>query len=400
MTTLIPVDSTWILFAILVVIAAVAIWLEQKYKWASTMTACVLCLIMAMVLANLRIIPTDAPAYDFVWGYVVPLAVPFLLFKANVKKIWKESGRMLGIFLLSSIGSVVGGIIAFKLLGGVLGNAAAKSAMSMFVGTYVGGSVNLVAMSEATGATGDLVSAAIVADNLLMVLYFFLLVAMPGMKFIYDHFKHPLIDEQKKVTEEVENQASDYWKAKPVSLLDLAKGFAAAFAIVAVSKLLAGIFGDIIPTSNFVLNLLNGLLGNQSLLITTITTVLATVFPGFFGNIAGAQEIGTFLIHIFFAVIGAPASVELIIREAPILLVFAAIVVGMNMIFSLGLGKLFKYSIEEITVASNANIGGPTTSAAFAIAKGWESLIVPTLLVGTLGYVIGNYYGVFLFTLF
>ena len=101
------------------------------------------------------------------------------------------------------------------------------------------------------------------------------------MKFIYDHFKHPLIDEQKKVSSEVENQASDYWKAKPVSLLDLAKGFAAAFAIVAISKLLAGIFGDIIPTSNFVLNLLNGLLGNQYLLITTITTVLATVFPGF-----------------------------------------------------------------------------------------------------------------------
>ena len=57
-------------------------------------------------------------------------------------------------------------------------------------------------------------------------------------------------------------------------------------------------------------------------------------------------------------------------------------------------------TIEEITVASNANIGGPTTSAAFAIAKGWHSLVVPALLVGTLGYVIGNYYGIFLFTLF
>ena len=159
-----------------------------------------------------------------------------------------------------------------------------------------------------------------------------------------------------------------------------------------------GFFGELIPTGNFGWDLLNGLLGNQYLVITTITTVLATCFPKFFGNIAGSQEIGTFLIHIFFAVIGAPASIALIVQKAPLLLVFAAIIVGMNMLFSLGLGKLFGYSIEEITVASNANVGGPTTAAAFAIAKGWHTLIFPAILVGTLGYVIGNYYGIFLFT--
>ncbi|MBR0130614.1 MAG: DUF819 family protein, partial [Firmicutes bacterium] len=145
MSTLIPVDSSWLLFAILVVIAAVSIWLEQKYKWAAKMTACVIALILAMLLANFRIIPTDAPAYDFVWGYVVPLAIPFLLFNANIKKIWKESGRMFGMFMLSSLGSIVGGVLGFFALRGALGLAQARSATSMFVGTYVGGSVNLVA---------------------------------------------------------------------------------------------------------------------------------------------------------------------------------------------------------------------------------------------------------------
>ena len=168
--------------------------------------------------------------------------------------------------------------------------------------------------------------------------------------------------------------------------------------IVAVSKMLAGFFEGAIAGDSFAISLLRGLLGNQYLLITTITTALATFFPKFFGNISGAQEIGTFLIHIFFAVIGAPASIALIIRDAPILLLFAAIIVLMNLVFSLAFGKLFRYSIEEITVASNANIGGPTTAAAFAIAKGWHSLIFPAILVGTLGYVIGNYYGIFLFT--
>jgi uncharacterized membrane protein len=204
--------------------------------------------------------------------------------------------------------------------------------------------------------------------------------------------------EVKKHHQSHKSRAAEYWKARPVSLSDLATGFAAACMIVAVSKMLAGFFNTSIAGDGFLLSLLRGLLGNQYLLITTITTALATFFPQFFGSISGAQEIGTFLIHIFFAVIGAPASVELIIREAPLLLLFAAIIVLMNLVFSLVFGKVYGYSIEEITVASNANIGGPTTAAAFAIAKGWHTLIFPAILVGTLGYVIGNYYGIFLFT--
>ena len=411
MSTLISADNSWMLFAILVVIAAVSIRLEQRFLWAAKVSACVLCLVFAMILANLRIIPTDAPAYDFIWSYLVPLAIPFLLFQADFRKIWRESGRMFGIYLLASLGTAAGGVLAYLLLKNRIGVSEAKSALAMFVGTYVGGSVNLVAMADATGAGKNLVSASIVADNLLMVLYFFVLAALPASGWILKHYRHPIIDRRARIESSEEemaevkkyhrthkSRAAEYWKARPVSLADLATGFAAACMIVAVSKMLAGFFEGAIAGDSFAISLLRGLLGNQYLLITTITTALATFFPKFFGNISGAQEIGTFLIHIFFAVIGAPASIALIIRDAPILLLFAAIIVLMNLVFSLAFGKLFRYSIEEITVASNANIGGPTTAAAFAIAKGWHTLIFPAILVGTLGYVIGNYYGIFLFT--
>ena len=411
MSTVISADNSWMLFAILVVIAAVSIRLEQRFLWAAKVSACVLCLVFAMILANLRIIPTDAPAYDFIWSYLVPLAIPFLLFQADFRKIWRESGRMFGIYLLASLGTAAGGVLAYLLLKNRIGVSEAKSALAMFVGTYVGGSVNLVAMADATGAGKNLVSASIVADNLLMVLYFFVLAALPASGWILKHYRHPIIDRRARIESSEEemaevkkyhrthkSRAAEYWKARPVSLADLATGFAAACMIVAVSKMLAGFFEGAIAGDSFAISLLRGLLGNQYLLITTITTALATFFPKFFGNISGAQEIGTFLIHIFFAVIGAPASIALIIRDAPILLLFAAIIVLMNLVFSLAFGKLFRYSIEEITVASNANIGGPTTAAAFAIAKGWHSLIFPAILVGTLGYVIGNYYGIFLFT--
>lgn len=413
MSTLISSYNTWMLFAVLTVIAAFSLRLEQRYLWAAKVSGCILCLVMAMALANLRVIPTDAEAYDFVWGYIVPLAIPFLLFKADLRKIWRGSCRIFGIFVLGSFGTVTGGVLAFSLFKKVFGYGNTKSLMAMFVGTYVGGSVNLAAMADATNADKNLISASIVADNLLMVLYFFLLVALPGIEWVRRHFRHPLVEAQERFArtderpvkpvglkkKEKTSGAEDYWKSRPVSIIDLSSSIAAACMIVAVSRMLAGFFDSSILGDGFGLSLLRGLLGSQYLMITTITTVLATLFPGFFGNLAGAQEIGTFLIHIFFAVIGAPASIMLIIREAPLLFLFAAVIILMNMLFSLGFGKLLGYSIEEITVASNANIGGPTTAAAFAIAKGWHSLIVPALLAGTLGYVIGNYYGIFLFTI-
>nr|WP_206708239.1 DUF819 family protein [Koleobacter methoxysyntrophicus] len=117
-------------------------------------------------------------------------------------------------------------------------------------------------------------------------------------------------------------------------------------------------------------------------------------FPKFFNGIKGSEELGTFLIYLFFVVIGVPASIELIIKRSPLLLVFCIIMVVVNLLVTLILGKLFKFHLEELLVASNANIGGPTTAAAMAIAKGWNELVLPSVLIGVWGYVIGNYFGI------
>ncbi len=399
MTSLISADNTWALWAILTGIAALAIYLEQRYAWAGKVTGCVIALIAAMILSNTRVIPLDSPVYDNVWTYVVPLAIPLLLFNANVKKIWKESGRMLGIYLLSGLGTIVGGIVAFFLLRNFIPELARIT--PMMVGTYTGGSVNLVAMADAFATSGEMVSSSVVADNLLMALYFFVLVAIPSINFFFKKYKHPIIDEQlagTKTDGEAKTRAASYWAAKPISLKHIAMAVAIAFIIVAVSVAISNVFAAIIPTSNFFFSLINGLLGSKYLIMTTLTMLLATYLPNFMGNIAGAQEIGTFLIHIFFTVIGVPASIYMIVTKAPLLLVFCLIIVLFNMLFSFGFGKLLKSDLETIILASNANIGGPTTAAAFAVSKGWDALIIPSILVGVLGYVIGNYYGIFVGT--
>ena len=395
MGSLISAENTWALWAILVGIAALAIWLEQKYSWASKITGCVLALLGMMILANVGIVPTESPVYDSVWDYVVPLAIPLLLFQCNIKKIGRESGRLLIIYLLSSVGTFLGAMGGYFLLANHVDEL--NKVATMFAGTYVGGSVNFAAMADSYGASGELTSAAVVADNLLMALYFFVLIAMPSLAFFRKHYKHPLVDEMEAGNSS--GTGGNYWTAKPIALKDIAFDFAAATIIVAISSAIANFFSSVFSSGEGISFVLQQLLGNKYLIMTTVTMLCATFLPNVFGNAPGANEIGTFLIYIFFAVIGAPASIMKILTESPLLLVYALIIVATNMIVSLIFGKIFKFDLEEIILASNANIGGPTTAAAMAISKGWNKLIGPVLLIGTLGYVLGNYYGILVGTL-
>ena len=45
---------------------------------------------------------------------------------------------------------------------------------------------------------------------------------------------------------------------------------------------------------------------------------------------------------------------------------------------------------QAVLTASNAAIGGPTTSAAMASARGWTRMVQPAILTGTLGYAVGS----------
>ena len=394
--TLISADNTWALMAITCGWAAFSIYAEQKWAWASKISGAIVALIGALVLTNLHIIPTNAVWFDeIIWGYVVPLAIPLLLMQCDIRKIGKESGKLLILYFIGAIGTTVAALIAWQLLHNQIPDLSGVAAM--MTGSYIGGGVNFAAMSNSFDVPGETVAAATVADNLLMTLYFFVLITIPTLGFFRKHYKHPHLDEVESVgvSEEAKTQAAAFWGKKPISLKDIAIDLAISTIIVWVSTEIANIFTTIIPTSNIATKMLNGLLGNKYLIMTTISMIVATACAKPLENISGTQEIGTYLIYLFFFVIGVPASIVQIVTNAPLLFVFCAIMVAINMLFCFVFGKLFKFNLEDIILASNANIGGPTTAVAMAISKGWIKLVGPIMLVGTMGYVIGNYFGTF-----
>ena len=400
--TLIQADNTWGLMGVMCVSVALSIWLEQKYAWASKVSGAIIALIMAMVMANLGIIPTSCPLYDdTVWGIVVPMGIPLLLLQCNLSKVWSQTGKMLLVFLIGAVGTTAGALLGFNVLKGAFvatgGTASDLAAVaSMMTGSYIGGGVNFAAMAATHGVAGtDLAAAATVADNLLMALYFFMLIAFAGMKFMRAHFAHPHIEAVESGSTDGKTQAAAFWSRKEISLKDIAFNFAYAIVIVWISQIVAGLFSGMVPENpNAFMDFVGKFFGSQYVWITTFSVLVATFCSETVEReLHGSQEIGTYLIYLFLFVIGVPANIATVITKSPLLLVLCFIMVVVNMLFCFIGAKLFKASLEDAIIGSNACIGGPTTAAGMAISQGWTALVGPAMLVGVLGYVIGNYLG-------
>ena len=385
--TLISTDNLWMTWMVVILVASFAIFAEQKWKWAARVSSAVVCIFGTVILANLKILPTTSSTYDVINNYILPLSIPLLLFKSDIKKIYKESGKSFVLFHVASLGTFIGAIIAGFIFRDV---SNVNGVVAMEVGAHIGGTVNLIAMANTFNVDTNFTNAAAIAANFLVMVLMLVLTQISEMKFFRNKFPHPHIDEiENSNTDKTKSLAEQYWKPKEISLLDLALTLGTTFVITAISQSLCGIINNTSAP-----DIIKQLFGNIYLMMTLLTVLGCTLFPKFFSNLRGAEEMGNYMIMLFFVALGATANLADIAKLCSIILVFILLIVIFNIGLTLLGGKLLKCSLEEIIGCINATIGGPTSAAAFSINRGWSKLIVPSLLVGLWGYVIGNYIGV------
>lgn len=382
MNSLIASEDAWSLWAVIVVGTATAIWLEQTYKWAAKLSGPVLALVIAMTLSNTGVMPTEAPSYAFVGDFLVPLAIPLLMLRANLFRIARETGWMFVAFHISTLGTILGAALAVVLMQGKVEPVA--DIAGIMTASYVGGAINFFAVRESLNVSENITSPLLVADNFIMAAVMLILLAIPGNAWFRRHFR----TSQSSAGHE-ESVAADHWRPKSIGLLDIAKCFAVSLTLVACARY----FSDF-AVRHWASPGAASLVGNLFVWITLLTMLVATACPRLVENINGAEELGVFMLYIFLFAIGLPADILTVLYNVPLLFVFCLIMAATNLAVTLVLGKLFRINLEDLLICVSATLGGPPTAAALAIAKGWPNLIVPAVLVGIWGYVVGTFLGI------
>ena len=419
MTSLIAPDNTWLLAAVIATGVALSIYLEERYRWAGKLSGPVIALLLAMLLTNLpvqpvvsllranheatRILPATAPVYDVVTDYLVPVAVVLLLFQANLRKILSTSRSMFAAFHVAAAGTLLGNLLAAVIFRGSM--PALPEASGLMAASYIGGGVNFIAVQRTYDVNENVANPLLVADNFVMAGAFLLILLISESRLFRRYWPHPHSTAAEKTAGDRERAPRS---ARPLNLLNLAVALAVAFCIAAVAAKLAGLaktWSGAAAASDghrqeLIAAIVSSLVGSKYVWITLLTVAAATFAPTALERLQGAEVLGTYLLYAFLFVIGLPADLMLVLSDVPVMFGFCAVIAVCNLVVALVAGKLLRLNLEELLLAVNATLGGPPTAAAMAAAKGWDKLVLPALLIGVWGYVVGTFIGIVVVELF
>jgi uncharacterized membrane protein len=368
---LISADNVFAMGTVLIGLAWLGFWIDNKPIGRKT-SGVVWVLVAAMLLSNTGVTPIVSPSYDFVGRYMVSLAIPLLLFKADIRKIFRESGKVLVTFLIGSVGVVLGAVISFWFMD--LGEIGPKVA-GTYTGGWIGGAVNFLAVSQVVGMSEAEFASAISASSVVSILALMMLIALPSARWVL-RFVPTKMANTMNVHERQELRES---KRAKVYLRHLTGTLALSFGICAVSAAI----GTLIGTSQY-----------NILFVTVLTLFIANIIPKVMGRVEGEFELGMIFMYVFFAMIGSSTDATAFIDSAMPLFVFGMSMILIHLAFVLVVARLLKIDLAEAVVASAACLVGPAPTAAIAITQGWRTLITPGIMCGIFGYAIGTFIGV------
>ena len=142
--SLITAESTFQLAAALLALATFGFWAEAT-QIGRKISGPLIILFLAVALSNITLIPHSAAMYGTVSNLLVPLAIPMLLFRADLAMVLREIGPMLKAFVASAV--VIAVCIITLALVFDFGPFEAKVAGAL-AGSYIGGSLNFVATAH------------------------------------------------------------------------------------------------------------------------------------------------------------------------------------------------------------------------------------------------------------
>ena len=103
---LVPASDHWGNWTFLLSTAALGAWSEKRSPVGKALTGALVSLLLGLAASSAGVVAADAPAYRVALDYLLPLAVPLLLFRADLRRrrrgVFRSTGSLLLAFLLGS----------------------------------------------------------------------------------------------------------------------------------------------------------------------------------------------------------------------------------------------------------------------------------------------------------
>ncbi len=341
----------------------------------------VFCYFIPTALSNLGAIPIQSPTYAFVKAWLLPASLVLLTLSVDVRAIARLGRPAVLMFLTGTITIMIGGPLAYLLLGWLVPDAMAGEAwkgLAALCASWIGGGANFVAVGKSVGAADTTLGLFVIVDVAVANVWTAVLFWFSGRQAKMD----AAIGADRRALEEVQARIEKVQleSARPATLGDLLFMLAIALGATALAHAAARHLPDvgvIITGFTWVV-----------LIVSTIGVAISfTPLRRLEG--AGASRVGAVLLYLLIASIGAGAEFHRVI-QAPALVAIGALWMTFHGVFMLLARRGLRAPIFFLAVGSQANVGG--AASAPVVAAAFHPALAPVgILLAVAGYVLGTY---------
>lgn len=358
--------------------------------------ALLLCYFLPGILGTFGVVGGEISQLYYVASrYLLPASLVLLTLSLDLKAIYRLGPKIIIMFLVGTVGVVIGGPLALLIVGtvspetvGGSGVDAVWRGMATVAGSWIGGGANQTAMKEVFQVGDPIFSAWIAVDVLVANVWMAFLLWGAGRNKAIDKAIGADTSAVDDLQERVEAYQAEH--AKIATTTDLFAILGVGFGVTAIGHAIANKVAPHIA-ANYPLLTRFSLTSKFFWLIVVATTlgVLLSFTRARKLEGAGASRIGSVFLYILVATIGMKMNLLAIVDRPGIFLV-GLLWISIHASLMLGVGKLIKAPFFFVAVGSQANIGG--AASAPVVASAFNPVLAPVgVMMAVLGYALGTY---------
>jgi uncharacterized membrane protein len=326
------------------------------------------------------VIPEKKIAMD-ISEILVPIAIPLILFSADLRAIKHLAKPMLNSFLLVAAAVTLVAGSAYFLFRSIVPEAYKYA--GMIIGLYTGGTPNLMAIGAALNVNDSHIVLANAADVIVGGTYFLLLISV--MPRLARRFLKPFVKQCQQTDE-------GYLETLEKRFVPEKETFSPKTILHHIPAVLLAILSLALAAGLALL--ITGKLDVVIIMLVVTTCGIGLSFVKKVREAPGTYTVGQYLILMFSFGIGLSFNFGSLNREALLLLAMFATAQFGAIVIHLLLSKLCKIDSDTALITSTAGIYGPAFIVPVAEALENREVVLPGLICGIFGYAIGNYLGI------